>query len=113
MLSLAAKRPVLERSEGVEIELPPGSENGYLVIVPCYSEGKAQVVCRLADITITFLSEYEAVENHAKYILAYMGWWRTCRILIEVLKEIVEKNKKEQEIAEAVAEVERIVGKPL
>ena len=97
----------------MEIELPPGSEVGYLVIVPLFSEGKAQVVCRLANTTITFHAEYEAVESHAKYILAYMGWWRTCRILLEVLKEIVEKNKKEQEAAEAVAEAGRIVGKPL
>ena len=80
----------------MEIELPPGSENGFLRIVPSYSDGKAKVICRAKDTVITFPVEYEDTEKLAKYIIDRMGWWRVCRIMLEILKELVEEKQNSE-----------------
>lgn len=88
------------------------NEIGYLGINPLYSEGKALILAIKGNTTIAFAAEYEDVERLANYILAYMGWWRMCRILLEILKEIVAKEQSialTQEAAAAVTEAEKII----
>jgi hypothetical protein len=78
--------------------------NGYFAITPLYSEGKALITCigkpntLMPDgsVQIQFLAEYEDTEKQAKYVLQNMGWWRVCRILLEIIKDIVEQDKNKE-----------------
>jgi len=78
--------------------------NGLFKIEPCYSDGKALITCigkpnaLMPDgsVQIQFFAEYEDVEKQEKYIRTSMGWWRLCGILLEILKEIVERKKNQQ-----------------